>query len=49
MGADLGGQWRQLPSGEPTQTPLRFPQAADAGGELVVDLVQRLLELPAGR
>jgi hypothetical protein len=36
-------------SGELAQAPLRCPQASDAGGELVVDLAQRVLELFVGR
>jgi hypothetical protein len=49
MDPDLGGQRRQIPGGEPAQSPLRCHQAPDAGGELVVDLTQRLLELLVGR
>ncbi|WTW91897.1 hypothetical protein OG216_00170 [Streptomycetaceae bacterium NBC_01309] len=44
-GTDLAGQRCQLPGGELAQATLRCLQATDAGGELVVDLAQRLLEI----
>lgn len=49
MGTDLGGQRGRLPCGKLAQAPLRCPQAMDAGRQVVVDLVQRLLELLVGR